>query len=99
MFTPPGRRNSDDFYDDTWYFDFTTEQWNQLENVTNAPRARYSAAGGVYPGSGVLWMSMGWGEGKRRLSDTWILNITSSKRIFVRLSMYSSTGCRQFSDF
>ena len=41
-------KGSKDYYDDTWVFDFNSEEWTQM-NFTggaNIPEARYFAAGG-----------------------------------------------------
>ncbi len=75
---PPGRGDSE-YLDSTWYFNFATEEWSELNVTGDTPRARSEAAGGVYPGSGLLWLSMGQGSGGRKLSDTWVLNITSGQ--------------------
>ena len=41
------------------------------------PSARRNTAGGIYPGTTLLWLSMGVSEdGRRRFSDTWVLNIS-----------------------
>lgn len=73
---------SDGYLDSTWYFDFAMETWSEMSiNTTeDTPRVRLEAAGGVYPGSDLLWLSMGQGDGDRKLSDTWVLNISSGER-------------------
>ena len=41
------------------------------------PSARRNTAGGIYPGTTLLWLSMGVSEDRRRrFSDTWVLNIS-----------------------
>ena len=41
------------------------------------PSARRNMAGGIYPGTTLLWLSMGVSEDRRRrFSDTWVLNIS-----------------------
>lgn len=42
------------------------------------PEARLTAAGGVYPGSNQLWLSMGEGQSGRKLSDTWVLQVNNT---------------------
>ena len=53
--------------------------WMILINSSNysepIPTARFTRAGGVYPGEEQLWISMGESESGRKLSDTWILEV------------------------
>ncbi len=57
-------------------------EWTQLIDSTNTslpfPEARFTVAGGVYPGSDQLWISMGDNISGRKLSDTWILQVNTS---------------------
>lgn len=43
------------------------------------PEARYTVAGGVYPGSEQLWLSMGVNQVGKKLSDTWVLEINATE--------------------
>lgn len=68
-------------FSDAWYLDTSavTPQWKLLINSTEGvPEARFTVAGGVYPGSDQLWLSMGETAFRRKLSDTWILQINST---------------------
>ena len=64
---------------DTWAFNFDTNQWLMIVNTSALtspyPQARFTTAGGVYPGQNELWLSMGETNGGRKLSDTWILRL------------------------
>ena len=66
-------------FSDTWAYSFVENQWQRV-NISSGetpPQARLNAAGGVYPGSNLLWLSMGRsGQEGRQLSDTWVLNIS-----------------------
>jgi len=65
---------------DTWALDLDTRsQWVELINAPQAvlplPKARFTVAGGIYPGTQQLWLSMGEDVTGRKLSDTWILEV------------------------
>jgi len=66
-------------FSDTWAYSFLGNQWERV-NISSGetpPQARLNAAGGVYPGSNLLWLSMGRsGQEGRQLSDTWVLNVS-----------------------
>ena len=72
-------------FSDTWALDLTAvnPEWFQLLDTSNTsdpyPDARFTVAGGVYPGSSQLWLSMGEGLAGRKLSDTWILQINDTE--------------------
>ena len=48
---------------------------NTTSLSTPYPEARFSTAGGIYPGRNELWLSMGETNSGRKLSDTWILRV------------------------
>lgn len=57
---------------------------SDMFNDTGAkPSARSLAAGGVYPGSDKLWVSMGSDAGGKKLSDTWVFNANSGEGVRV----------------
>jgi len=69
-------------FDDTWAIDVTSDDpvWMELTDLSSGgsgglPEARFTVAGGVYPGSDWLWLSMGETISGRRLSDTWTLQL------------------------
>lgn len=73
----------DTCFNDAWAIDLSqaSPQWFQLIDPSNysgpIPEARFSTAGGVFPGEDQLWLSMGEGVSGRKLSDTWVLQISS----------------------
>lgn len=75
----------DTCFSDTWAMDLSAAlpQWFLLVNSTISPlpipEARFTAAGGVYPGSDQLWLSMGESISGRKLSDTWVLQINETE--------------------
>lgn len=59
-------------------FDFVTMQWDKLPQGTNPPEERYGAAGGIYPGQSLLWMSHGFAN--IRYSNTFTYDLINSQR-------------------
>ncbi len=74
--------NNEECFSDTWALDSATDTWSLLVNSTTqtAPRARFTSAGGVYPGGSDLWLSMGQNIASlsRKFSDTWVLRVNTS---------------------
>ena len=81
-------KGSNEHFDDTWVFDFTTEEWTEMNFTSrmSVPESRYYSAGrGVVEreeeegeGDGdtmTIWMSMGVNQVGRKLSDTWTLTV------------------------
>lgn len=65
------------FYNDVWRFDVTTSTWSQVSTTGTPPRTRYGAAGGVYPGSTLLYVSLGFaGE---RFFDTFVFDTSANQ--------------------
>lgn len=65
------------FYNDVWRFDVTSNTWSQVSTTGTPPRTRYGAAGGVYPGSTLLYVSLGFaGE---RFFDTFVLDTSTNQ--------------------
>ena len=66
-------------FSDTWALNLDTGEWILLINTSAVtfpyPEARFTTAGGIYPGQNELWLSMGETSNGRRLSDTWILRL------------------------
>ena len=56
-----------------------TNEWLLVNTSTSVtfpyPEARFTTAGGVFPGQNLLWLSMGETSNGRKLSDTWILRV------------------------
>ena len=81
-------KGSNGVFDDTWVFDFTSEEWTELNTTVGSmtPESRYSAVGGgvydndddIIDDTGMLWISMGINDAQRKLSDTWTLIINMS---------------------
>ncbi|XP_078331514.1 uncharacterized protein LOC111130385 [Crassostrea virginica] len=64
------------FYNDVWRYDVTSSTWTQVSTTGTPPRTRYGAAGGVYPGSSLLFVSLGFaGE---RYFDTLVLDTSTN---------------------
>ena len=78
----PGR-DASAVLSDMWWFDLANELWHPATDFVNVtgpvPSARFMAAGGVYPGSDVLWLSMGQDASGRKLSDSWTFNASSGE--------------------
>ncbi len=53
------------------------------------PEARYSRAGGVYPGQDQFWLSMGQTDYGKKLSDTWILQLNFTDLDDIRGTVYN----------
>ena len=53
-------------------------QWDKLPQGTNAPEARYGAAGGIYPGESLLWMTHGFAD--IRYSNTFTYDLIDARR-------------------
>ena len=49
---------------------------NSSSLANQLPEARFTTAGGVYPGRNELWMSMGETTTGKKLSDTWVLRFS-----------------------
>ncbi|XP_062595774.1 uncharacterized protein LOC134257148 [Saccostrea cucullata] len=65
------------FYNDVWRFDVTTSTWTQVSTTGTPPSVRYGAVGGVYPGSPLLYVNLGF-AGKRYF-DTLVLNTSTNQ--------------------
>lgn len=77
MYVTTGEGPGKIFYNDVWRFDVTSNTWDQVSTTGTPPRTRYGAAGGVYPGSTLLYVSLGFaGE---RFFDTFILDTSSNQ--------------------
>ena len=48
---------------------------NASQTTLPVPQARFTVAGGIYPGTNELWLSMGETVAGRKLSDTWVMEI------------------------
>ncbi len=57
----------------------TRTEWILVINGSTSdlpvPRGRFTGAGGIYPGTSHLWLSMGETTSGRKLSDTWVLDV------------------------
>lgn len=62
-------------------FDFRSQQWTRLSQGTNPPEKRYGAAGGIYPGQSLLWMSHGFAD--IRYSNTFTYDLLNGRRKWV----------------
>lgn len=72
-------------FSDAWAMDLSadTPEWSILIDPSSnssgpIPEARFTVAGGVYPGSDQLWLCMGETKAGLKLSDTWILQISNT---------------------
>ena len=67
-------------FSDTWALNLDTNEWLLLVNTSSVtfpyPQARFTTAGGIYPGQNTLWLSMGETSSGRKLSDTWIFRVS-----------------------
>ena len=60
----------------------SSPDWVLLSKISGpTPEARSTEAGGIFPGSNQLWISMGESVVGRKFSDTWVLELETADGI------------------
>lgn len=81
MYIATGEGPGKVFYNDVWRFNFATMQWEQLNQGSNPPEKRYGAAGGIYPGESMLWMTHGFAT--KRYSNTFTYDLLDGRKKWI----------------